>query len=304
MDRIGIHESASDPIPHMTLAAATSQMRKDNQSVIVHSRVSSPKVNQAWFQGSRAYDENVLDDEPRLRASYSEPIPVRTTLMAQDEHTSPVGCILDADGTLRWYVLNDQQQMVYIDGFFYRVGEGARANLAFLHPVLNRTCKALFLGHERPATLSPDPRPTNLGYSMSALDLAGGYTVPDPETVQLRVHFGKDMAKVLRFNVHDGTEMRASWKDWERVDDAEGRHLFSLTKDGKEFWTTSLPGELVQPWFKDSSDRPIQFRNCQGEVFKTKRSKWIPGKRDTFFVYLENKVFYVALNLPLSKEDR
>lgn len=285
----------------MTIAAATREMRARSQHIVVHSRVTSKKPETGLFKGSHAFVNNLHQDEPILRQSYVDPVPVRTSLMAKDPDSAPVGCMVN--GVTQWYVLDTEQEMVYLEADkFYRVGEGAREYLAFWNPVLGRPCRAVFLGNERPEPHSPDPQPTNLESSMEQLSIASPASAHE-ECVHPVAKLGKDVKKSVCFMASDGREMRTNWDNWERIEGEETVYRYHGRATGNVYWATFLPGELVAPWWEGSSDRPIRFYNSVNALFKTKRKKWFAGKNDSFYVYLEEGVFYVAFCLPSEHYD-
>ncbi|RXG44172.1 hypothetical protein VDGE_20994 [Verticillium dahliae] len=147
----GLHESSSDPRPHITLAAATKSMRKHHQHVVVHSRLSSSRFEDAEFVGSEEFPDNVRKDDERLRNSYASPIQTRASLIIKDSESVPVGCIVTS-GRVQWYFLNDEQELVYLEeDNFYRAGQGGSQHLRASsvlnhdHPILNpQTWKELW----------------------------------------------------------------------------------------------------------------------------------------------------------------
>lgn len=98
-------------------------------------------------------------------------------LCVEDKESARVGCVVN-DGPPVWYILNNQQEIVYLEPqTFYTVGEGSTSYLAFLHPILNQPRRAIFLGNERPVPHSPDLYPTNLEANMTHLSLKS--SLPD-----------------------------------------------------------------------------------------------------------------------------
>ncbi|KAH6707088.1 hypothetical protein EV126DRAFT_154332 [Verticillium dahliae] len=295
-NRTGLHESSSDPRPHITLAAATKSMRKHHQHVVVHSRLSSSRFEDAEFVGSEEFPDNVRKDDERLRNSYASPIQTRASLIIKDSESVPVGCIVTS-GRVQWYFLNDEQELVYLEeDNFYRAGQGGSQHLRFWNPLVSRTCRAVFQGFERPQPRSPDPEPSNLEGAMEELTIISNEIWVTPEAV-----FGKNPRLVFRNN--DGHKIGTSWEDWKAEGSEEAMFFVYEGKiSGVRYKATELPGEWVLPWLESSSSRPIQFMNEKGHVIRTKRRRWQEGKEGCFFVYLEDAAFYLAVELPSADE--
>lgn len=292
----------SDDDPHITIAAATDEMRRHGTHIAVHSRVSSKNADEACFLGGEDYPNNIKQDTNDLRQSYTNPLHARASLLSDDINTAPVGYTINSDGSPQWYVLNDELDPVYLkDTKFYRAGEGATEHLVFLNPISDAPCRAIFLGNERPEPHSPDPEPTNLELSMTSLSLA-----PTEESVTPYIDLRR-VNKPLVFETNDNTgewaTIRTSWQSW-YAENCEGYVVFKYDGMGKVggrvFCTREMPVVVVYPYLVRSSSRPIQFVGPEPEldVFKTKRGKWMSGMNDCFFVYLEKAVFYLALTLP------
>ena len=295
-----VHMSSSDEEPHVTIAAATDRMKQEHQHVAVHSRVTNLNWKVAVYTGSSSFNDNLRADSNDLRRSYRDPLRARTSLMSDIPNAATVGCTREKDGTARWYILNDELEVVYLqNNTFYTVGQGSSAYLAFLHPVLNRPCRALFLGHERPEPYSPDPRPTNLEGQMENLTLA---PVATHQTwVTPFVILDKDIEKSVAFEIENSQVVRSRWQSWELIQDG-GQTAFRLQAQGslkgREFWAYHLPATTVAPWSDPSSDRPIHFRNSGSAIVQTKRKRWIAGMNEGFFVYIHSGEYYLAYRLP------
>lgn len=203
----------------MTIAAATRDMRARGQHIVVHSRVTSGDTEDARFKGSHAFVDNIRTDDRVIRQSQVDPVPVRTSLMAKDSDSAPVGCIFNhLHGITQWYVLDDEHEMVYLESDkFYRVGEGVREYLAFWHPVLGKSCRATFLGNERAEPHSPDPLPTNLESGMEHLSIAGDPAFAHEEWVEPFAMLKRDVKRSVFFRASNGREVRTSWDGWECI---------------------------------------------------------------------------------------
>lgn len=282
-------------------------MRGCGQHFVVHSRVSSEKLDEAEFVGSQVFTANVRKDDMSLRESYADPVPARASLLASDSEVIPVGCTV-VDGAMSWYIFAaDQEGVVYLEpDAFYRAGEGASEHLRFWNPLLNKICRATFLGRERPQPRSPNPEPWNLEAGMENLTLARGLEGPSEEWVKLELKLGKDARKSLWFTPNDGKEVRTGWEQWEGTmpEDSPGPvFVYERTATGIRYLTENLPGEWVSPEWKGSSDRPIQFHDQTRKLFKTKRKKWFAGKNNTMYAYLEQGNAFIAWTLPLGDES-
>jgi hypothetical protein len=111
--------SPSDQFPHITIAAATAEMQKLKQHIVVHSRTDVLDHRVAIFKGGRAYVENTKNDGRDLRKSYEQPFTIRNSLAPQEAGTYPVGCLFDkATETQQWFFLGADSQPSHIDKFF------------------------------------------------------------------------------------------------------------------------------------------------------------------------------------------
>jgi hypothetical protein len=269
-------------------------MRDTGQHVVVHSRVS---LDWSEFIGSRVYEEYVRVDDKFLRASYSDPIPVRTSLVPQDDGVVPVGNMVES-GSSVWYIVDEQEGVVFLEpGVFFRAGESAAGHIQFWNPLQNRICRAAFQGAERPPTRSPDLQPSNLEAAISHLGIAGT-SAPGPtvEWVKPELKLDKHRRKPVRFSTEAGLEIRTGWERWKAEgDDARWVFVCVGLRTGNEYWAEYLPGEWVQPLWEEPSEKPIQFYNSAGELIKTIRAKWLPGKDDSFFAYLQQGIAYLTM---------
>ncbi|KAG7288728.1 hypothetical protein NEMBOFW57_005084 [Staphylotrichum longicolle] len=268
-------------------------MREANQHIMVHCRVS---MDGTEFIGSLAYEEHIHEDDALFRKSHSDPVPVRTSLAPQDDGLVPIGHIT-ADGESAWYMYDQQEGIVYLEpGVFFRAGEGASEHIRFWNPVQNQICRASFQGAERPPTRSPDPQPVNLEAAMSELSIAAPPPQPTVEWVRPELQLDKNRAKPVAFSTQAGLKLRTGWERWKVYTD-DGRWTFVCVgvKTGNQYWAEYLPGEWVEPAWVQSSKKPIQFSNTQGELIKTTRSKWLAGQDDTFFVYMQQGKAYLTM---------
>ncbi|KAM3443888.1 hypothetical protein MY4824_000336 [Beauveria thailandica] len=271
-------------------------MRKENQHLAIHCQATSVDPEVAQYIGIQTYGEKVRGDDEHIRSSFAKPLRTGTSLMSDDDTSARVGCTIK--NSLRvWYILNDQQEIVYLEPqTFYTVGEGSTSYFAFLHPILQQPCRAIFLGNERPVPHSPDPEPTNLEADMTLLSLES-----PRESVEPYVNFGRDMQRPVRFKTGpDDKVFKTRWESWEFVSQSAGFRL--QPTDGKymgcEFWATGLPAESVMPSYNLSSSHSIKFTTADSTVVKTKRKYWRAGLNDTFFVVLHEAKFYMAFYLP------
>lgn len=274
-------------------------MRAQRQHIAVHSRVAGAEPNEEHFIGSVVFADNTRDDTRAMRDSYVNPVPARISLMPENPDSAPVGYTVDYLAVKQWYILNDDQEMVFLEpDKFFTVGQGAREYLAFWNPILDRPCRAIFLGYERPKPHSPDLEPTNLEGQISQLSIAAELPSGHQEWVKPVAKLGKDMKRSVCFETNDGREVRTSWQSWERIDGEDITFRCKGRATENEYWATYLPAELVQPWWDPSSDRPIHFKTSESATLKTKRKKWLVRMDSGFYVYLEESAFYLAFSLP------
>ena len=165
--RTGVHYSSqnqrnADPDPHVTVRVATSEMRQQGKSLVLHARVKS-QVDPIYI-GSTTYPEQTLDGDmqrksylnPDYKAKYNE---VRSSLFKGDDlESTSVGCVV-SHGQAKWYVVDSSGELEFLpegtDGKFFSAGVGKDEHLRFWDPLKNKTCRAVFFGVERPATTSP-----------------------------------------------------------------------------------------------------------------------------------------------------
>ncbi|GJN87001.1 hypothetical protein PLIIFM63780_010583 [Purpureocillium lilacinum] len=246
------------------------------------------------------------NDPPRGSGQFESAViywdPVYATTSLKSDPASgfaPVGCTV-ANGYRQWYVLDEQQSMVFLKddvNKFYRVGEGRNEQLAFFHPVYERTFYAKFLGNERPVPHSPDPQPTNLDIAMTQLQI-NTEGQPYGEEVQLYLDLTKDWTEALCFH-SAGQRIRTGWRKWQAIQHSDGRVYYCYESDvtGETYFTWGLPVLLVDTWWKCGSEKPIRFR-VEGTEFKTVKRKWLAGKNGSFYVYVQSGKFYMCYQLP------
>ncbi|KAK4158349.1 hypothetical protein C8A00DRAFT_28629 [Chaetomidium leptoderma] len=246
-----------------------------------------------------AFIQNVKADFKALRDSYHDPVLARLSLAPTTETETPVGHTI-ADGVSQWYIVDEETEgLVYLElKAFFRAGEGDKEHFQFWDPLKNKICRAAFLGNEQPQPPSPDPLPSNLEAAMSDLSIA---TPPAPTVVwvKLELKLDKKTSKPVQFITETGKEKRTGWEKWEAKSD-EDRQAFLCVepKTGTEYWAEYLPGDWVLLRRKSSSDRPIQFRNADGDEIETKEAKWIAGRGESFFAYMDGGRAYLAKTLP------
>lgn len=165
--RTGIHYSSqnqrnADPDPHVTVRVATSKMRQQGESIVLHARVTSQ--DDPIYIGSETYPDPTPDGNtqrksyinPDHKAKYNQ---VQSSLFNDDDFEStPVGCVL-SQGQVKWYVVDGLGKLEFLpegsDGKFFSAGVGKDELLRFWDPLKNKTCRAVFYGVERPAASSP-----------------------------------------------------------------------------------------------------------------------------------------------------
>ena len=293
--------SDSDPFPHTTMAAATKEMRKRQQYVVVHARMSP---DQSEFIGSVAYVDEVemKEDSEELRASYRDPIPVRTSLLPRKDGCVPVSHITTEDGNSEWYVFDGNNAIVYLDSdAFFHAREGFGEDIRFWNPNQKKICCAHFSEAKRPPTRPPEPQPSNLELATSNTTLST--STQTVEWVKPKLKLDHYKAKPVAFSTQRGDEKRTGWERWKARPDHTGwLFVHADTKTGTEYWAERLPVEEVRSAWVESNERPIQFANQAGEIIKTARTKWVAGQDDSFFVHLRQGTAYLMMVLPPGAE--
>ncbi|KAG5979954.1 hypothetical protein E4U55_004543, partial [Claviceps digitariae] len=312
--RTGLHMSASDPEPHVTLFVATEDMKALRQHHVMHSKANTEDIETAYYIGAKAYSVIHADDE-QLRKSYRKPIHVRTSLLPGDDETKsfPVGYILDPSGLAKWFVLNKHGKPLYIESGFYTVGEGSSARMRFLHPELNKPVKAKFYGLERPQPVSPNPEPTNLEAGISHLNLQHNVLTDDFELVQLTVKLGKNMKKPLRCDTQQKPGIKTSWWDWEYLPDI---HAFECEWYNSTLRCLRIPDGVEGETSSEKSKMQELETNPSGLFMQTDfltpeaesqlldifaRLEWpsLPGRRSLHYGYtFSYKTFGIDTDIP------
>ncbi|CAH0043363.1 unnamed protein product [Clonostachys solani] len=201
-----LHVSASDAHPHVTIAAATEEMRAQGKHIVIHSRTDTKDHDIAKFAGAKEYPNNIKDTPAEIRQSYLAPFHVHNVLQADTTGAWPVAYFRDsADNADKWFFLNNSNQISYIPQFF-SFSSGGSEYLAFFNAKLQRFCRAVFFDQQRPGASFPAPESTNLAP-------LGGV----PEEIQLHIKWGRDMKNLIRFTSADGKKRRSSWRDWRLV---------------------------------------------------------------------------------------
>ncbi len=295
--------SDSDPFPHATIAAATKAMRETHQYVVVHARTSP---DQSEYIGSVGYVDEVeiKQDSEELRASYRDPISVRTSLLPRKDGSVPVGHITTEDGKSVWYVFDGNNAIVCLDSdVFFHPREGAGGDIRFWNPTQNRVCCAHFSEAKRPPTQSPAAQPSNPEVATSELNVASSTPTQTVEWVKPELKLDHHKAKPVTFSTQSGDKKRIGWERWKaRLEDTGWLFVHAEAKTGIEYWAESLPVEEVRPTWIESSKKPIQFVNQAGEIIKTARAKWVAGLDDSFFVHMRQGTAYLMMVLPSGAE--
>ncbi|TWU73354.1 hypothetical protein ED733_005215 [Metarhizium rileyi] len=230
-------------------------MRRDRQHRIAHVRATSEEISEANFIEAEVFSKREADGKV-LRESYKKPFLARTSLMPSKDEGKPfpVGYDMGPDNTESW---------------------------------------AQFQGHKRPKPISPNPEPVNLEAGMSSLNLTCEPSFEYVELVQLTVKFGKRMQTPLRCDTKEKKAVKTAWSDWEFCRDVSS---FQCEWNHKTLQCQNLPTgvEAVEMAFNSSLQRLFYFCTESGATVYTLADYWYRGKNNSFYVYLDNGVFYLA----------